>query len=274
MKTTALAFLFLLAACGGNNLQQLRDTRLTGDPFNSSLAKEYRGFAEDLTQAQDVADADYFAHKGLLAANGIEVLPEALPAHGLAQADLTSLESARSRLLALRDAQHKAQNPAVLARAQFGFDCWVVQVKQSVPQQEQDCREVFTTAMESLGEASPVPEATSVQPASTTYLVLFATDQSELDAHARDVLDLVLSDDLTHPAGIYSLKGYADRTGSEAHNMRLSEARALAVRNYLLIRGIEAKRMEYFAFGETHPAVETADGVSEARNRRVEILLQ
>jgi outer membrane protein OmpA-like peptidoglycan-associated protein len=65
--------------------------------------------------------------------------------------------------------------------------------------------------------------------------------------------------------------GHADRAGDEEQNLVLSRRRAAVVRDYLIARGVPAGIIRVEARGEVEPAVPTADGVSEIRNRRVEI---
>ncbi|HWL48054.1 MAG TPA: OmpA family protein, partial [Sphingomonadaceae bacterium] len=67
------------------------------------------------------------------------------------------------------------------------------------------------------------------------------------------------------------LAGHADRSGAASYNVGLSQRRADAVRSYLAGKGIPDSAMSTEAFGESRPLVETADGVREPQNRRVEI---
>ncbi|OTJ68810.1 OmpA family protein, partial [Pseudomonas aeruginosa] len=55
------------------------------------------------------------------------------------------------------------------------------------------------------------------------------------------------------------------------YNVGLSQRRADSVRSYLSGRGIPDGVISSEAFGESRPRVETADGVRELQNRRVEI---
>jgi hypothetical protein len=59
--------------------------------------------------------------------------------------------------------------------------------------------------------------------------------------------------------------------GSPAANLRLSQRRASNVLQGLVARGIPVERFQLVAKGETDPAVPTSQGVSEERNRCVEI---
>ena len=69
-----------------------------------------------------------------------------------------------------------------------------------------------------------------------------------------------------------NLTGHADRAGSDAYNVRLSQRRAEAVKAELVRLGFNANDISVVAKGEADPLVPTADGVREPKNRRVEIL--
>jgi outer membrane protein OmpA-like peptidoglycan-associated protein len=53
--------------------------------------------------------------------------------------------------------------------------------------------------------------------------------------------------------------------------MKLSEARANAVRNYLIKKGVPAERMTARGYGETHPIADNTTTEGKAANRRVEL---
>ena len=67
-----------------------------------------------------------------------------------------------------------------------------------------------------------------------------------------------------------SIEGHADDTGTHEWNQRLSEKRARSTMQFLIKKGVKAKRLEYHGFGDTKPL--SADRTEEARaaNRRVE----
>lgn len=67
------------------------------------------------------------------------------------------------------------------------------------------------------------------------------------------------------------LAGHADKSGSDRYNVGLSQRRNATVRAYLESKGIPGGVISTEAFGESAPLVQTADGVREAQNRRVEV---
>ncbi|MFN5824392.1 MAG: OmpA family protein, partial [Sphingomonadales bacterium] len=60
-------------------------------------------------------------------------------------------------------------------------------------------------------------------------------------------------------------------SGSDRYNVGLSQRRNATVRAYLESKGVPGGVIATEAFGESKPLVDTADGVREAQNRRVEV---
>ena len=66
------------------------------------------------------------------------------------------------------------------------------------------------------------------------------------------------------------VRGHTDNTGDKATNQQLSEARARAVYDYLLPRGIEPSRLTYAGFGEDAPVADNSTAEGRQMNRRTE----
>ena len=71
-----------------------------------------------------------------------------------------------------------------------------------------------------------------------------------------------------------SVHVHTDSTGSEDHNMRLSERRAEAVYNHLLLRDIDPTRMAPVGYGEGYPVADNSTPAGRQLNRRVSILIR
>ncbi len=67
-----------------------------------------------------------------------------------------------------------------------------------------------------------------------------------------------------------SIEGHTDTVGGEAMNMRLSQSRAEAVRDYLVAKGISPDRLEAIGFGPTKPVASNKTAKGKAQNRRTE----
>jgi OOP family OmpA-OmpF porin len=259
----------LLAGCA-TEIQQMREVQPTGGtPFTQALTEEYRQFViSEADEMYDWPDADHFARKGLAAAGGEVVLPEELAGWDLPANKVDELAAARTRLLTALDGGARDSNPAVAARAQVRFDCWVEQQEENHQADHiAACRDDFLKAME---ELEPKP----LQVAPNTYIVLFDFDRSNINNAGHAVLDQVLAEAAKTGGVRISATGHADRSGPEDYNMALSLRRADSVREALIAGGVAADAITVAGRGESEPAVPTPDGVKEQANRRVEIVLQ
>lgn len=70
-----------------------------------------------------------------------------------------------------------------------------------------------------------------------------------------------------------AIEGFTDNTGPEALNQRLSERRALAVRDALVKQGIDAERIEARGLGPANPVASNDNPSGRSLNRRVEIVI-
>ncbi|MBU2914668.1 MULTISPECIES: OmpA family protein [Reichenbachiella] len=73
------------------------------------------------------------------------------------------------------------------------------------------------------------------------------------------------------PNAVVQLEGHTDFQGNAEANMRLSEERVLAVKEYLTKKGIKKSRIKTKAFGGTEPLTRERTPEARAKNRRVEV---
>lgn len=115
----------------------------------------------------------------------------------------------------------------------------------------------------------------AVQPARPfSYTLFFTTGTTELTPQSKAALNDVHQKIKGFPAAQVTVVGHTDRVGTSEANDTLSLKRAAAVRNMLVQIGIPGNAIEVVGRGEREPLVQTADGKSEERNRRVEIKLR
>ena len=103
------------------------------------------------------------------------------------------------------------------------------------------------------------------------FIVFFDWDKDEITPAASAILDNAAAAYQQTGRASVTLAGHADRSGSDAYNVGLSQRRANNVRSYLAGRGVPDGSISTEAYGESRPLVDTADGVREPQNRRVEI---
>ncbi len=110
-----------------------------------------------------------------------------------------------------------------------------------------------------------------------TDQVLFASGSADLAAAGVPILDVVAQALAAVPNDI-SIEGHTDsRPISNSRyrsNWELSTARATSVLQYLLLHGIDAKRMTPAGHGDTMPVGDNATVEGAAQNRRVEIIVK
>ncbi len=69
----------------------------------------------------------------------------------------------------------------------------------------------------------------------------------------------------------FLIEGHTCDLGSDAHNLGLSQQRALAVKRALEWHGVEPGRLQVLGFGESDPVTANTDETARAKNRRVQI---
>lgn len=75
----------------------------------------------------------------------------------------------------------------------------------------------------------------------------------------------------SRPNIVVQLEGHTDFQGNAEANMQLSEGRVLAVKEYLIDKGIKKSRIRTKAFGGTNPLTRERTSEARAKNRRVEV---
>lgn len=115
----------------------------------------------------------------------------------------------------------------------------------------------------------PPPEPIRIQAPNNVH---FALDKSFISSESAAVLDRVAAVLQKYPFIVVELQGHTDPRASNAYNLALGRRRALAVRNYLLRKGISPERMTIRSFGETQRKTEGNTRVDYARDRRTEII--
>ena len=106
-----------------------------------------------------------------------------------------------------------------------------------------------------------------------TSRVPFAFGEATLLPEAQRVLSAVADVLLRYPALRVQVGGHTDAVSSDAFNLRLSQARAASVRDYLVASGVAAGRLEAVGYGEAVPIAENETETGRALNRRVEFVV-
>ncbi len=264
-----------LGGCSTYSLETLRHTELTGDAYHVALAKEYRDFSEVKEKKYNWSASWHFADKGLLAAYGRDVAPEALEDWNIPEAARAELTGARAALVQALATPAVMAQPQAAADAMVSFDCWVEQQDANWQTQEIDrCRNGFYAAMQQL--TGKLPDYVDTHPplvVADSYIAYFGWNDARLSVEAKALAASMAEEFSAQQDYHIVINGHTDTSGPEPYNMRLSRERAEQFRQALVAHGIPRARISLFAFGETDPKVPTGDGVRESINRRVEIFM-
>jgi OOP family OmpA-OmpF porin len=266
-----MAALALLVGCV-SNIEEIGSAKGTGSAFTQALTEEYKSFVAEEHDEYDWAAADYFARKGLTAAAGTAVPPEDPATYDLGDA-AGEIAAARQRLITDLDNGGRDAKPAVAAKAQVKFDCWVHEQDEGWQKDEiAACKNDLMAALDELEKKEAAPAGGTMAPGN--YTVYFDFDRAVINAAGQQVINQVLADARMHPPSSVSVTGHTDTVGPADYNMALGLRRADAVRTALISGGVPADKITVASRGFTDLAVPTGPNVREAKNRRAEIILQ
>ena len=129
-----------------------------------------------------------------------------------------------------------------------------------------------------LGACSPAPQQAVTAPPppppvqAPSFMVFFDWDRSDLSAQAMTTIQQAAGAYKSNNGARITAIGHTDTSGPNNYNMALSLRRASAVKGALVQSGVPAGAIDTVGKGEEGLMVQTADGVREPQNRRVEIL--
>ena len=98
----------------------------------------------------------------------------------------------------------------------------------------------------------------------------FDFDKATLRPESRAALQGHAANLRSNPKHI-RLEGHTDERGTREYNMALGERRGNAVRDFLVLNGVDPSLIEVISYGEERPAATGSDEASWALNRRVEL---
>jgi OOP family OmpA-OmpF porin len=104
--------------------------------------------------------------------------------------------------------------------------------------------------------------------------IFFETSSATLKPESEPELNALVAYLVkTKPLSKIVIRGYTDNVGLDSDNQRLSESRARAVADYLILKGVQSSRITCQGFGSKNPIADNATESGRAQNRRVEVII-
>ena len=105
-----------------------------------------------------------------------------------------------------------------------------------------------------------------------TLDILFDFDSTEIRPRYHSALEVIIAVIKKNPGIKIEIQGHTDNTGPESYNQMLSEKRALAVKEYIVNKGIESERLKAVGFGATQNVASNESDAGRALNRRIDFV--
>ncbi len=267
-----LGLLGTLSGCGAYDVAELREKSIDQSSFSGQVAEGYRKFvAFEADEMMDWQDAGYFAAKALRVLEDPQIAkPENFRDWNIDEEFVEPLNIGEGRLKVAMRLVPPKEGGVYLAKAITSFDCWVEQAEEGWQTEHiAACQSAFDEALVGFQEQTgiEITENGEAQAKLVVYHELNNPNPRNEDlAFIQSFAKRNWGDLQMH----IHVTGHADRSGSEAHNDKLSVTRAVS-----LVRTINAMWPGKYTFsieglGESQPAIATPDGIPELKNRRTE----
>jgi len=287
-----------LLACGGHLApKELVDARAAYDraaasnapklvPAELHVARESldlaeRKFADD-PDSQDAIDSAYIAMRKAQRAEALGNAAAASESKTFAEHEQTKtqraiienqqgkLQKTESQLAKERDTLTKERDTLAKERDSLAKQ---KQMTEEERQKRIEAEKKAQDAMDALSKSLAVKADTRGTVITLSGGVLFATGQATILPGAQVQLNQVADALRTQAEHHFTVEGHTDNQGTDAINNDLSNRRANAVRDYLVVRGVAAAAITTQGVGSTRPVADNKTTEGRAMNRRVEIVV-
>jgi len=264
-------------------VDELNKAQAKGAPFTQALTQQYKdraNYSQNVTYNYDEAYRN--ADKGLTAADGTPVAPYSLTDFNVPESQKQEVIKARIDLDKALNSGARDRAPKEAALAQAKFDCWVEDAEKTwMPELYKTCRKEFYNAFQQMMamQGEPVDlsgvdlnASTTVNAEANRFMIFFGAGGSKLSPTVAPTLDQIAQIILQRQPPSIRINGFSDRTGGKKSRRTISQRRAIAVAEALIVRGVPQKVIHTHGLGDAQPLVKTKSKNVPA-NRRAEIWL-
>jgi len=217
--------------------------------------------AEALQARAEAEQARAAADQARMTADQARIAAEQARAAAISQQQQLSAEADRAKM----EAESARSAAADADRARADADRLRMKAEQNQAQLRQQLLDQFNSILQTRDTARGLIVNMSD--------VLFDTARYTLKPGAREKLAKVSGIILGHPGLKIAVEGHTDSVGGDDYNMKLSNNRAGAVRDFLVAQGVPAASVTSQGFGKTMPVADNATASGRQQNRRVELIV-
>ena len=192
------------------------------------------------------------------------------------QAELTAAREAQMKAeAAAQSAQQKAA--AEIAAQKAAVEQAALQAKEQAAREEAARAQAATAALRAqlLQQLNEVLQTTDTPRGLVVNMadVLFETGKFALSQDAQLKLAKLSGIIQAHPGLNLAIEGHTDTTGTADFNMKLSQQRGDAVREFLISQGLSPDIITAKGMGQDNPVADNSTAAGRKLNRRVEIIV-
>jgi len=260
---------------------QMAESALNSNADKSRIittARQTIQFAEDaraLSSQRQEAERIQKEQDAAAAAAAAKTKAEA-DAEAQRQAEVNAAREAQMKAEAdARAAQQKAEADAAAQKA--AADQAVLEAREQAAREEAARAQAATAALRAqlLQQLNQVLQTTDTPRGLVVNMadVLFETNRYALSQDAQLKLAKLTGIIQAHPGLNLAIEGYTDTTGTPDYNLKLSQQRADAVRDFLVSQGLSGDTITSKGLGQADPVADNSTAAGRKMNRRVEIIV-
>jgi outer membrane protein OmpA-like peptidoglycan-associated protein len=247
-----------------------------------SAARQTIQFAEDaraLAVQRETAELIQKEKEAAAAAAAAQAKAEAdaqAAAEAHRQAELTAAKEAQMKAQAAAQAA-EAKATAAAAAAKSAAEQAALQAKEQAARDEAASAQAATVALRAqlLQQLNDVLQTTDSPRGLVVNMadVVFELGKYALSKDAQLKLAKLSGIIQAHPGLNLAIEGHTDTTGTPEFNMKLSQQRADAVRQFLITQGLSPDSITSEGLGQADPIADNNTAAGRKQNRRVEIIV-
>jgi outer membrane protein OmpA-like peptidoglycan-associated protein len=280
-KAAPIALLSLAAGCGGlpdrvETVEQARASiaAVSQEPLAGRVAAEELEAARDaLASAEEAYEEreplQLIEHRAYVAQRYADISRE-LVSEARARQEAERSEAERNRIIAearTREAE-AAQRAAADATRELDIQARAIEERSRAAEAAEQRARDLESELEQL-EARDTDRGLVL----TLGDVLFDTGQASLKPGAVTTIDRLAQFMRDYPERSVRIEGHTDSMGGDDANQQLSERRAMAVRDALVARNVDAARIVTIGYGEAQPIASNDSAGGRQQNRRIEVVV-